>query len=152
MNDRECLRTPTNVWRSFCDHCNWWRIAFVSPFALYSPLSGEFAANIFFLHSQGYSPQRETSMKEDEASTSQASVPYPRKCMTLLNRMFQWKLLKTSATRRACLYPDCLCCYCIQNLFTEPSYSYKERPNAIIPARSHVNMANGCLVHVTASI
>ena len=48
MNDRECLRTPTNVWRSFCDHCDWWRIAFVSPFALYSPLSGEFAANIFF--------------------------------------------------------------------------------------------------------
>ena len=27
---------------------NWWRIAFVSPFAIYSPLSGEFAANIFF--------------------------------------------------------------------------------------------------------
>ena len=48
MNDRECLRTPTNVWRSFRDHCDWWRIAFVSPFALYSPLSGEFAANIFF--------------------------------------------------------------------------------------------------------
>ena len=48
VNDRECLRTPTNVWRSFCDHCDWWRIAFVSPFALYSPLSGEFAANIFF--------------------------------------------------------------------------------------------------------
>ena len=48
MNDRECLRTPTNVWRSFCDHCDWWRIAFVSPFALYSPLSGEFDANIFF--------------------------------------------------------------------------------------------------------
>ena len=48
MNDRECLRTPTNVWRSFCDHCDWWRIAFVSPFALYSPLSCEFAANIFF--------------------------------------------------------------------------------------------------------
>ena len=21
MNDRECLRTPTNVWRSLCDHC-----------------------------------------------------------------------------------------------------------------------------------
>ena len=21
MNDRECLRTPTNVWRSPCDHC-----------------------------------------------------------------------------------------------------------------------------------
>ena len=47
-NDRECLRTPTNIWRSFCDHCDWWRIAFVSPFAIYSPLSGEFAANIFF--------------------------------------------------------------------------------------------------------
>ena len=31
-----------------CDHCDWWRIAFVSPFAIYSPLSGEFAANIFF--------------------------------------------------------------------------------------------------------
>ena len=46
--DRECLRTPTNVWRSFCDHCDWWRIAFVSPFALYSPLSDEFAANIYF--------------------------------------------------------------------------------------------------------
>ena len=44
-NDRECLRTPTNIWRSFCD---WWRIAFVSPFAIYSPLSGEFAANIYF--------------------------------------------------------------------------------------------------------
>ena len=48
MNDRECLRTPTNIWRSFCDHCDWWRIAFVRPFAIYSPLSGEFAANIFF--------------------------------------------------------------------------------------------------------
>ena len=48
MNDRECLRTPTNVWRSFCDHCDWWRIAFVSPFVLYLPLSGEFAANMFF--------------------------------------------------------------------------------------------------------
>ena len=21
MNDRECLRTPTSVWRSLCDHC-----------------------------------------------------------------------------------------------------------------------------------
>ena len=47
-NDRECLRTPTNTWRSFCDHCDWCRIAFVSPFAIYSPLSGEFASNIFF--------------------------------------------------------------------------------------------------------
>ena len=43
----ECLRTTTHIWRSFCDHCDWWRIAFVSPFAIYSPLSGEFATNIF---------------------------------------------------------------------------------------------------------
>ena len=27
------LTTPTNVWWSPCDHCNWWRMAFVSPFA-----------------------------------------------------------------------------------------------------------------------
>ena len=57
-------RMLTNTWRSFCDHCDWWRIAFVSPFAIYSPLSGEFAANIFFLHSQGYSPQCETSITD----------------------------------------------------------------------------------------
>ena len=30
-NDRECLRTATNVWRSFAG------TAFVSPFAIYSP-------------------------------------------------------------------------------------------------------------------
>ena len=23
-NDRECLRTPTHIWRSFCDHCELW--------------------------------------------------------------------------------------------------------------------------------
>ena len=37
QNDRECLRTATNVWRSFAIITNSWRTAFVSPFAIYSP-------------------------------------------------------------------------------------------------------------------
>ena len=48
MNDRECLRTPTNVWRHFAIIAIGGELHVVSPFALYSPLSGEFAANIFF--------------------------------------------------------------------------------------------------------
>ena len=42
-----------------------------TPLAIYSPLSGEFAANIYFLHSQGYSPQCETSI------TVNVSSPFP---------------------------------------------------------------------------
>ena len=37
QNDCECLRTATNVWRSFAIITNSWRTAFVSPFAIYSP-------------------------------------------------------------------------------------------------------------------
>ena len=44
MKYRECLRTSTNVWRSLCDPgdhfaiiANWWRMAFVIPFAIHSP-------------------------------------------------------------------------------------------------------------------
>ena len=45
MKYRECLRTSTNVWRSLCDPgdhfaiiANLWRMAFVSPFSIHSPL------------------------------------------------------------------------------------------------------------------
>ena len=84
MNDRECLRTPTNVWRSFCD---WWRIAFVSPFALYSPLSGEFAANIFFYIRKDI----RHSVRAALDSLHQLTHPGLTAGMTLIKRSYWWQ-------------------------------------------------------------
>ena len=53
QNDRECLRTATNVWRSFAIIANSWRTAFVSPFAIYSPQCETSIRRIQLLSSEG---------------------------------------------------------------------------------------------------
>ena len=52
---------------------------------------------------------------------------------------------KTSITDRSRPYPDCLCCYCIQILLTEPSCSCQEKSqlNTINRDTMHVNKKNG---------
>ena len=94
MNDRECLRTSTNVWRSLCDHCELMancirkpirhtfatgetRMTFETPQKRPRMLTNsdeclaiscdhyEFTANCIRKPFAIYSPQCETSISED---------------------------------------------------------------------------------------